>query len=278
MSTRAHHHTILSTSIARSLLLFSAVVAASGCGTEPDTSTFRSWNSGAVLVAPGGGSGWINNGLHDPTISGIDPSYPLASPQGMAEIDRLGDDEGFQDVIRYMVECALPEGNSVTKNVQGQTLTFQGMLGLAPEWEDGACDGDCQEWVSACMLARTNVSGETVGIWLQADHPALGMDSSPSFPVYEASFFGNLFSDEDHRYMCSGDASAQRAAFLEGRTCSHGFGESCDFEVFSDCEMEDRCAFLNPAAKTAADCVINEQDSTVPFHTITTYIADPAAQ
>ncbi len=275
MFTRDHDHQTLSIATAGVLLRLSAVLAVGGCGSPSDTMTFRALDSGAVLSAPGGGSGWINNGLHDPNVSGIDPAHPLASPEGMAELDRLTEDQDFQDTIRYLVECALPEGESVTKNIQGQTLTFQGMLGLAPEWEDGACDVDCQEWVSACMLARTNASGETVAIWLQADHPALGMDSSPSFPVYEASFFGNLFADDEHRFLCSGGSFSQRAAFLEGRTCSHGFGESCDFTVFSDCEIEDRCAFLNPAAKTAADCAIDEQGSRVPFHTITTYIADP---
>src|SRR6185312_8282363 len=43
-------------------------------------------------------------------------------------------------VVAYLVRCALPAGSSLVKADQyGASYTFAGLLGMAPQWEKGAC-------------------------------------------------------------------------------------------------------------------------------------------
>ncbi|MCA9711678.1 MAG: hypothetical protein KDK70_37935, partial [Myxococcales bacterium] len=115
---------------------------------------------------------WINNGLINPDVTGIDPEEPL-SGAGLPNDSVALTDAARRPVVQYLVECALDPTQTITKVVDGKEQDFHGMLGLATDWENGACDEDCQEWVSACLLARTNVSGETVDIGLKAAHSAI---------------------------------------------------------------------------------------------------------
>jgi hypothetical protein len=221
---------------------------------------------------------WINNGVDDPDVSGIDPAYSLASSEGLAEDDGLLLDPDRHDTVRYIVECALPEGRVITKQVEGEELTFEGLVGLAPEWEHGECDEDCQEWVSACLLARTNVSGREVTIWMRADHPAIGEGASLQYPTLEASFFGNLFADASSGYFCTGNVAGPFLARLKGRTCAGLTHESCGFTKYTACEEQQRCSFapgselgLN-VTRSPANCIAGEIADGHSFHTISTYV------
>src|SRR5690606_37311417 len=178
-----------------SRLLTMTLVLLVGACDEPEADpqlelAFRSSGESTASTRPPGGGGFINNGLHDPQIGGIDPDHALDTIEGMN--GALLDDPDRVATAQYLVECALPAGASITKEVDGVPTEFEGALGLAPEWEGDACDQDCQEWVSACLLARTNVSQQEVPLRLKGDHPALGTGTSLGFPLYEASFFGNL--------------------------------------------------------------------------------------
>ncbi len=185
-----------------------------------------------------GGGGWFNNGLDDPEVGGIDTAYGLSTPAG---IDEASVD---LDTLAYTVECALEADDSIDVTIDDETTTLSGLVGLAPQWRDGACDKSCQEWVSACLLARTNVSEETVDIWVQADHPAIGFGHNPEEPVYEASFYGNLFEDPDAGYYCKGSARGLALARLEGRTCTQG--NTCGFTKFGKCKKHSRCEKAAP--------------------------------
>ncbi len=216
---------------------------------------------------------WINNGLSDPDVSGIDPAHPLSSPQGMSETEGVLADADTQLAAVYVVECALPLGSSIVKSVDGQPLVLSGHVGLAPEWEDGACDEDCQQWVTACLLARTNVSMQSIPISLRADHPALGFDGNSDYPIYEASFFGNLFVAPQGQYMCEGSEEAAVMAELDGRTCSID-PESCGFESYADCELAERCELVGEDDEvTAVDCV--PEGSNTTYRTISAYVMEP---
>jgi hypothetical protein len=247
-------------------------LVAGACDSEaPETFQELELRSGTLS---GGSGGFINNGLEDPKISGIDPDFALDTEAGLrasklSHVSRLA-------TARYTVECALPLGESVTKVVNGVQVVLDGALGLAPEWQDGTCDEDCQEWVSACLLARTNVSGQTVGLWLNADHPALGFGANPSYPNYEASFFGNLFADDDTGYLCTGSGSGPVLAQLDGRTCSSG--DFCGFTAYTDCEAVQRCELVDTDAGPAAiDCQPGNVPNGVGMRTISTYVATPAS-
>jgi hypothetical protein len=231
---------------------------------EPQAQTYRNY----------GGGMWIGNGLEDPGVSGVSPDHALSTKQGLSPDGGVMADADGVDFVTYLVECVLPEGDSITKTrkADGQVFVFEGALGLAPEWKDGACDEDCQQWVSACLLARTNVSGETVGLWLSADHPALGLGHSPDQPMYEATFYGNVFEDPDAQHLCRGlEAGGGLGDFLQGRTCDGQPPAACGFSEWGACGDPDRCIFQNGFA---TECATGDDPAVgVRFNSISTFVS-----
>jgi hypothetical protein len=247
------------------------------CGVDEMQETEAlAFREDSVVVAerrPADGGGFINNGLHDPQVGGLDPAYALTTSQGL-DGTKLDDPDRLA-TARYVVECALAPDQSVTKVVDGVTVEFEGALGLAPEWQDEPCDEECQEWVSACVLARTNVSEREVTLWLEGDHPALSTATHPSHPHYEASFFGNLFAGPDQEYMCPAPLVGPLLAQLDGRTCSSLLLGGCEFESYQACELTERCEFEGGLAPTVSDCKAGPLPGGTPLRTISTYVATP---
>jgi hypothetical protein len=104
-----------------------------------------------------------------------------------------------------MIKCAYPSGQSFTKQDQyGNSYTFPGSIGIAPELATGPCDLDCQERISACMLAHVNNSGQHISIWMVGPDPAIGWASSPLYPYQEGAYFGNIFAAPWQGYYCAG--------------------------------------------------------------------------
>jgi len=136
----------------------------------------------------------VINGLA--TINGLHVSNGLAVINGLSTIDGLSPTTGLitttdgRATIGYIVRCALPAGTSITK----AGYTFNGQLGLAPEWQNGACDTNCQEAVSACLLAHVNTAGIHVPLWLTSQDGLIGWGQDPEFPNMEGAFFGNVFN------------------------------------------------------------------------------------
>lgn len=200
-----------------------------------------------------GGGIWIGNGLPEPDVTGVNPSNGLASKHGLSPDGVLMADAAGILAATYLVECALSPEQSVTKTRKsdGQTFVLHGAIGLAPNWENGACNQDCQEWVSACLLARTNFSGESIGIWLSADHPAIGTGQTSDYPYYEASFYGNLFADADAKYLCRSNqalSGGQMSDHLQARTCDGEAPGVCGFTDWGGCNDDARCIFQNGEA------------------------------
>ncbi len=264
----------MNTNASRFALTMALASLVCACDAPPGLEGAQTLRAGGQDTLPSSGGGmWINNGLDDPDVSGIDPALALTSDAGLSSLEAVLLDPARHDTVRYLLECALPAGHSLELLVDEQPTPFDGVLGLAPEWVDGACDDDCQEWVSACMLARTNVSGATVPVWMSADHSAIGEGSSPAFPVYEATFFGNLF--EGSRYYCGGTGGAVLGQ-LRGRTCTGG---SCGFIEYDHCAQKDRCEYASlgaPAGGAAAGhaiaCVGGSLAEGRAFHAINTYV------
>jgi len=207
-------------------------------------------------------------------VSGIDVAYALSSSQGMSEVGGILSDPALHGTAEYLVECALPSEHSITKTVGGVDYTFEGDIGLAPEWENGPCDQDCQEWVTACLLARTNVSAVAVPIWMQADHPAIGFGLPPDDVIHEASWYGNLFVDGTEQFLCKGAPSGNAAAVREGRTCSQGGGGQCNLTKYSHCDKSSRCTMAGPNGDVPIDCQPYDAWEDPTYHTISTYLLD----
>lgn len=203
---------------------------------------------------------WAGNGLEDPEVGGVSPGYALSTKQGLDPNGFLLSTDAGIEVATYLVECALSADQSLskTRKSDGQTFVLAGAVGLAPEWRDGACGVECQEWVTACMLARTNVTGTSVALWLSAAHPAIGLGHGLDYPLYEATFYGNLFQDPDAMYLCRGTDAGQGGSlgdYLRGRTCGGAPPEDCGFTQWGSCGDVGRCVLVNGYHTECADSI-----------------------
>lgn len=180
------------------------------------------------------------NGLS--AINGLTAINGLSAVNGLSAINGLSSEglvsgaglmttEEGRETAAYLVRCALPADHSITKTDDaGQSYTFSGGIGVAPEWETGACDATCQENVSACMLAHINTSGRHISLWLDSDNPAIGYGQSTLYPYQEGSFFGNIFESPPQAYYCNGKdfelgvVPGRLGADIEGAPYTNPFG------------------------------------------------------
>jgi len=143
------------------------------------------------------GNGLSGNGLSGNGLSGNGFAFNgLSSVGGLSSTVGLMTTPGGRQIIQYMTKCALPAGQSFTHTDQnGVSYTYPGAIGVAPAaMGTGTCDIDCQEALSACMLAHVNNSGAHIAIWLDGPDTGIGWGGSASYPYQEGAFFGNLFS------------------------------------------------------------------------------------
>ena len=136
---------------------------------------------------------------------GFDSSQGLSSDAGIAPTSPLMNSEAGRRTVAALVRCALPEGRAIYKgDAEGRSHVFVGQLGMWPSWEWGGCDGQCQEHVSACVLAHVNRTTADMPIWLDSDNAAIGWGRAAAFPREEGSFFGNLFTSPPQAHFCEG--------------------------------------------------------------------------
>lgn len=207
------------TAVVRSMIL-GGLCGLSGCtsgtsatldGTEGATEDWAKSENGLATI---NGLSALNgltaiNGLM--TVNGLSALNGLSTIDGVAPGNTAAGSEGLmttasgRTTLSYLVRCALPTGHSISKQDQdGVWYTFDGELGVGPEWETGACDLDCLQEVSACLMAHVNTSGQHIALMLDGDSPALGWGQDPSYPFQEGSFFGNLFTSPPEAYYCEG--------------------------------------------------------------------------
>ncbi|MDB4989697.1 MAG: hypothetical protein JWN04_4875 [Myxococcaceae bacterium] len=140
------------------------------------------------------------NGLK--TINGLDVDCTgktegvdcSGEPDGLlsAGTGMMATDDGIM-TAKYLVRCALPAGQSITiKDYTGALINLPGEIGFAPEWQDGQCDGPCQEKISACLMSLTNSAGNHISVDLSAPF-TVGTGHDSAYKYQEAAFFGNLF-------------------------------------------------------------------------------------
>jgi hypothetical protein len=139
-----------------------------------------------------------------------------------------------REALTFIVSCALPAGQSIDVPVDGTTYTFEGEIGLAPEWgqEGGSCDVECQEWVSACLLARVNYRGDHVEISIRGGDNALRStrDERADYANREAAYFGNVFVAPQRAFAC---LSPEQTALL--RVCGPSL-TGCVVDVVGACD------------------------------------------
>ncbi|TMQ12405.1 MAG: hypothetical protein E6J90_31645 [Deltaproteobacteria bacterium] len=98
-------------------------------------------------------------------------------------------------LFKYVYECAAPPGAPLEIDVPGGKLSYTGMIGLAPEWLTGTCNEECEQWISACVIARINGLGVTVPLSLRGNNPALAISDieRDQYKFQELAAFGNIF-------------------------------------------------------------------------------------
>jgi hypothetical protein len=153
-----------------------------------------------------------------------------------------------RQLLKYIVDCALPDTDTVQVVTDSGTLSLPGDLGLAPEWSIRPLRDPERRQVSSCLAARTNFFGKPVRISLRGESPrapdGLRSDSAErrQFPYFEGAFFGDYFAASPVAYVCIGDTGAGRVAHLESllRVCtlpkdgSSGLSR-CNFRIVGNC-------------------------------------------
>ena len=188
MSPRSHLTTLL--------LASPAFAGLAACVTPTVDDAHVSTTGDDALVSVNGLSS-INglssfNGLN--SLNGLNSFNGLNSVNGLANGVGLMSSSNGRTTLSYIVKCALPAGHSISKKDQNNaSYTFAGQIGVAPEWEASSCGTDCQERVSACVLAHVNTTGKHIQLWLDSDAPSIGWGRSTDYPYQEGSFFGNIF-------------------------------------------------------------------------------------
>jgi len=142
-------------------------------------------------------------------------------------------------VLTYLAACALPAGQSVKVG----TDTYTGTYGLVPSWATSALTASQQRWVSACMLARTNLYGVQVEMSMRGANPALApaLLEPVDYLVPEGAFYGNLFSANPVAYACTSFLKTA-TNYDSARACSmssDGVSTKCGFTYEHGCALLD---------------------------------------
>jgi hypothetical protein len=133
-------------------------------------------------------------------------------------------------LMRYIVACAVPAGQTrtYTSPATGITHTWQGVLGLAPDWSSGVPASVAeQQVVTACLAAHANKFGLQIPISLLG-RSATGTpipytaEELATYSENEACFFGNIFNDTglfaaNDRTFLHASESTTRACGLSSR-------------------------------------------------------------
>jgi hypothetical protein len=164
---------------------------------------------------------------------------------------------GGRDVLSYIVSCALDPGAQLVLQAGGQRFTFLGGIGLAPAWRFHVPTEAERRWVTACVLARTNLFGVQVALSLRGSHPRLSPSTlEPArYTLVEGAFYGDLFAPAGPQlYACDAlvrdldlalSTQDQRACVMS----DDGKATRCGFTYAGRCSVLDLGAG-EPACRT----------------------------
>jgi hypothetical protein len=200
---------------------------------------------------------------------------PLATDSYNGDVEelrnQLSDPTGrTQEFFRYLVSCALEPGQVVEywDGISGGAFdaTYEGEMGLCPDWNGDKPTDACRQVVSSCLLARQNAFGVSVQLSLRGHDGAMNWletreDEIELFPWREGAFFGDVFGhladgvdvhvDENgellgdnfqiddqpiytNMFACYSDVWTSPEAYAQDRICAGG-GVNCVAASVGDC-------------------------------------------
>src|SRR5262249_312947 len=82
-------------------------------------------------------------------------------------------------LLKYVISCALKDTRTLTSKAND---VWKGELGLCDDWFNDPPGQECQELVSACVLARVNALGKRVIISVRGEPTGLFL-TQPKVPI-----------------------------------------------------------------------------------------------
>lgn len=154
------------------------------------------------------------------TVDGL-PNYVVIPNRG----DMMNTSSG-RNTIAYLVKCALRSDQFIERSSNtGTKYKFWGSVGLADYWlgngSGNRCDLACEEWVSACMMAHYNPSGQHIEIMMVAGHSRIGW-GNPNKSYYdepEAAWYGNFFTSPPRAQYCDWLGGGDRDGCVDQSSC-----------------------------------------------------------
>jgi len=243
-----------------------------GCTIDPDQ--IGGDSEEAVLdrtqMGYGGDPGTINHlrpeVLHDHGVQQtvrdlgnvelVDTDGYLPEMPFLPSSNAIGELEGARvEFLETLIGCALPEGTFVTdpahlvRSPENPRLAtykrYHGQIGLAPAWRTRGLTTSEKQWLTACVLERTNRFGETVRIMLEGAHEAItfGEEAKSMFPALESRAWGNMF-DSKRELSTTNPAVDPRSIAFDAYICHET--SSCSTGIpglLRQCDAEDACGF-----------------------------------
>jgi hypothetical protein len=146
--------------------------------------------------------------------------------------------ESGRELLHYVAQCALDARDVLLVQTGTTKYLYPGLFGMVPEWEYREIDATEKEQISACLLAHVNAHGASVHISVRSPGViAVAPEESLSHPVYEGTFFGDLFGSTLKPYACTGsvrDIAVQHAPDRLLRSCADAT-PACQLDVVGRC-------------------------------------------
>jgi hypothetical protein len=168
--------------LASSLSFASACAAEIGDPDDPGLESLESMTYNSMTY----NSMTYNALTANATANAVMAQVPLNSDSYNGNVPELQyqlSDGLTQTFMSYLVSCALAPGQSVQYDEPGWQNTWEGAMGLCPDWHYGPASKDCQEVVSSCLLARVNAFGHAERLSFRGhDEVGVALEVAPEVP------------------------------------------------------------------------------------------------
>jgi len=146
------------------------------------------------------------------------------------------------ELMQYFVGCALDNGQIWNMTYNNTGYSYSGSLGIAPSDLSTPLTPEQAKWISACLMARVNYFEHHVMISIRGSIFSTSPEEEDQYNVYEGSYFGNIFTLPQQKYVCEGPNYGQPGQSPDQvwRVCTEKNSTSsdvnrCDFTVVGYC-------------------------------------------